>query len=112
MTGSSAGGGIFDRTLKVNQVDPDQPRLYTKYSYYDDSVGAGKTPLKSGQEPIEFTEWPPLDGPDFPTGKYDWTRAARYPSPTGKNVPMEVGPLSEVLVAYLQGQTDVEEVRR
>lgn len=100
-------GGIFGGALKVEKVDPSKAVLYTKYSYYDDSVGAGKTPLQAGQTPIQFTSWPPLDGPDFPTGKYDWTRAARYPSPSGKNVPMEVGPLAEVLVAYLDGRADV-----
>ncbi|HVN42968.1 MAG TPA: nickel-dependent hydrogenase large subunit, partial [Steroidobacteraceae bacterium] len=99
-------GGVFGGALKVEPVDPAKPVLYTKYSYYDDGVGAGKTPLKVGQEPIDFTAYPPIEGPDFPTGKYDWTRAARYPNPQGKNVPMEVGPLAEVLVGYLDGRPD------
>ena len=100
-------GGIFKDRLAVHKVDPMEARIYTKYSYYDDSVGGGKRPLEAGQEPIQFTGWPPLDGPEFPSGKYDWTRAARYPNPTGDDVPMEVGPLAEVLVAYLGKRPEV-----
>jgi Ni,Fe-hydrogenase I large subunit len=102
-------GAVFDRNLStVAKVDPADVRLYTKYSYYPDSLGAGKPPLEVGQEPQEFTAYPPIEGEALPSGKYDWTRAARYPNPAGKNVPMEVGPLSEVLVAYLSGQPDVK----
>lgn len=100
-------GGIFGGKLQVQPVDPAKVKLYAKYSYYDDSVGMGKTPLESAQEPIKFDGYAPIEGDTFPTGKYDWTRAARYPSPDGKDVPMEVGPLSEVLVAYLNKQPDV-----
>jgi [NiFe] hydrogenase large subunit len=100
-------GGIFGGQLKAEPVDPADVRLYTKYSFYDDTMGAGKKPLEVGQKEIKFDSYPPIDGPEFPTGKYDWTRAARYPSPAGKDVPMEVGPLSEVLVAYVSGQPDV-----
>ena len=105
-------GGIFGGKLQVEKVDPAEARLYTKYSYYDDSMGAGKRPFDVGQKAIKFDSaadpYPPIDGDALPTGKYDWTRAARYPSPDGKDVPMEVGPLSEVLVAYLNGQPDVK----
>jgi Ni,Fe-hydrogenase I large subunit len=101
-------GGIFGGQLQVQPVDPAKPVLYTKYSYYDDSVGAGKTPLEVGQLPLDFTGYPDIEGEAFPTGKYDWTRAARYPSPDGKNVPMEVGPLAEVLVAYLAGRPEAK----
>jgi Ni,Fe-hydrogenase I large subunit len=67
----------------------------------------GKRPLESAQEPMKFDGYPPIEGPDFPEGKYDWTRAARYPSPAGKDVPQEVGPLSQIIVAYLSGRSDV-----
>lgn len=96
-------GGIFDKQLKVEKVDPADVRLYTHYSYYSDSMGDGKRPLEVGQKAIDFTAYPPIEGDALPSGKYDWTRAARYPSPAGKDVPMEVGPLSEVLIAYVQG---------
>ncbi|NTU71432.1 MAG: nickel-dependent hydrogenase large subunit [Coriobacteriia bacterium] len=100
-------GAIFDKQLKNEKCDPNDIKLYTKHSYYKDSMGAGQHPFDVGQKEIEFTQWPAIDGPDMPSGKYDWTRAARYPSPAGKDVPMEVGPLSEVLVAYVAGQKDV-----
>jgi [NiFe] hydrogenase large subunit len=101
-------GAIFDRNLtKVEKVDPADVTLYTKYSYYPDSLGAGKHPFDVGQEPFEFTSYPPIEGDTLPSGKYDWTRAARYPNPQGKDVPMEVGPLAEVLVAYISGQPNV-----
>jgi Ni,Fe-hydrogenase I large subunit len=89
-------------------VDPAEVKLYTKYSYYDDSVGMGKHPLDSYQEPINFNGYEPIEGESFPQGKYDWTRAARYPDPSGKPVPMEVGPLAEMVVAYLSGREDVK----
>ncbi|HEY5540820.1 MAG TPA: nickel-dependent hydrogenase large subunit, partial [Coriobacteriia bacterium] len=100
-------GAIFGGQLKVEKADPAEVRLYTKYSFYDDAMGKGQKPFDVGQKAIKFDGYPPIDGTEFPTGKYDWTRAARYPSPAGKDVPMEVGPLAEVLVAYLSGQADV-----
>jgi Ni,Fe-hydrogenase I large subunit len=100
-------GAIFGKQLKAMPADPAEVRLYTQYSYYDDAMGKGQKPFDVGQKAIKFTGYPPIDGPDLPTGKYDWTRAARYPSPNGKDVPMEVGPLAEVLVAYASGQPEV-----
>jgi Ni,Fe-hydrogenase I large subunit len=101
-------GGIFNGQLSVKPVDPADARLYTHYSYYDDAMGQGKKPFDVGQKEIQFTQYPPIEGDALPSGKYDWTRAARYPDPTsGKDVPMEVGPLSEVLVAYVQKQPEV-----
>jgi [NiFe] hydrogenase large subunit len=100
-------GAIFNKDLKVQKCDPAEARLYTKYSYYDDAMGAGKRPLEVGQKDIQFEKYPPIEGDAFPEGKYDWTRSARYPSPAGKDVPMEVGPLSEMLVAYASGQKEV-----
>jgi [NiFe] hydrogenase large subunit len=100
-------GGVFKGQLKVEKVNPADARLYTQSSYYDDEMGMGKRPLEVGQKAIKFDGYPPIEGPDFPTGKYDWTRAARYPSPAGTDVPMEVGPLAEVIVAYLSGQPEV-----
>jgi len=86
-------GGVLD----VFDADPEQVRRFTKTSWYADSLGAGRHPLDSGQEPIEFTGLPPLEGDALPSGKYDWTQAARYGA---DDLPMEVGPIAEVLVAY------------
>lgn len=101
-------GAVFDGDLtKVQKVDLDETRMYTKYSWFDDGVGQGKHPLDAGQEPIQFTELPPLEGEGLPEGKYDWTQAVRYGD---KNRPMEVGPLAEVLVAYLSGRAEVKKL--
>ncbi len=98
-------GGIRGGDLKVFDVDPDQTRRFTKSSYYDDSVGGGEHPLDGGgQEPIDFTGLPPIGGAALPAGKYDWTQAARYGADL---LPMEVGPLAEMLVAYGRGDAEV-----
>lgn len=96
-------GGIKGGDLHVFDVDPDEVRRFTKNSWYADSLGGGKHPLDGGQEPIDFTGLPPIEGDALPSGKYDWTQAARYGA---ENLPMEVGPLAEVLVAYGRGQQE------
>jgi Ni,Fe-hydrogenase I large subunit len=100
-------GGIFDRKLESQKVDPNKTRIYTKSSYYADTVGQGKHPLEAGQEPIEFTKLPPIEGEELPSDKYDWTRATRYGDDSR---PMEVGPLAEVLVAYLSGRPEMKKL--
>jgi len=101
-------GAIINRNLAaVQKVDPNQTRQYTKHSWFADSVGAGKHPLDVGQEPIEFTKMPPLEGPKLPSGKYDWTQAVRYGS---DDLPMEVGPLAEMLVAYVAGRPEAKQL--
>jgi Ni,Fe-hydrogenase I large subunit len=101
-------GGIANGELKVFDVDTANTHMFAKYSFYEDSVGGGKIPLDSYQQPIQYNPagLPPLDSDKFPEGKYDWTRAARYEH-GGKMLPMEVGPLAEVLVGYLRGQKDI-----
>jgi Ni,Fe-hydrogenase I large subunit len=98
-------GGIKGGVLQVFDVDPDQSRRFTKNSWFGDSVGAGKHPLDGGgQEPIQYTQLPPIEGDALPSGKYDWTQAARYGA---DDLPMEVGPLAEVLVAYGRGDKEM-----
>lgn len=100
-------GGVFDGKLELQKVDLNDVRQYTKTSWFGDGVGAGKHPLNVGQEPIEFTKMPPIEGEAFPEGKYDWTQAVRY----GKeDRPMEVGPLAQVLVAYLAGRPEAKKL--
>lgn len=97
-------GVIFDRKIKdVRDADLNAVRMYTKYSWYDDSIGQGKHPLDSDQQP-KFTSLDDATSPNFPQGKYDWTQAARY-GPDSR--PMEVGPLADVLVAYGRGEPQV-----
>lgn len=100
-------GAIFGAKLKVEKADVNKTRMFTKHSWYDDSVGEGKHPLETGQAPIKFTGLPPLAGDKLPSGKYDWTQAVRYGD---KNSPMEVGPLAQVLVAYLSGRPEVKQL--
>jgi Ni,Fe-hydrogenase I large subunit len=98
-------GAVFNKDLsKVVAVDPAKVKMYTDSSWYPTSLGGGKPPLEVPQTPQEFTNLPPLSGAEFPTGKYDWTQTANYPDPSGKGVPMEVGPLAEVIVAYIKGE--------
>lgn len=93
-------GLIRNRNITtVEKADLDEVKMFTKYSWYDDEVGEGKHPLDSGQDP-RFTSLQALDDPNPPEGKYDWTQAARYGD---DNLPMEVGPLAEVLVSYGAG---------
>ncbi|HSK47906.1 MAG TPA: nickel-dependent hydrogenase large subunit [Coriobacteriia bacterium] len=97
--GFITGGNVGN----VQQADLDQVKLFTANSYYDDQAGAGQHPLEVDPTP-QFTELPPLDGEQLPQGKYDWTKAARYGD---QNLPMEVGPLADILVAYGAGRPAV-----
>jgi [NiFe] hydrogenase large subunit len=90
-------GIIANRDIgRVQDADLDQVKLFTRNSFYEDDAGEGKHPLDTSQQP-NYTGLPELDAPDYPTGKYDWTTSARYGD---QNLPLEVGPLAEILVAY------------
>ncbi len=100
-------GGIFNGRLEVQQVDPNQAKMFTKYSWYADKVGQGHHPLDAGQEPIDYTQLDPLDSTGPVEGKYDWTQAVRYGD---GNLPMEVGPNAQMLVAYLSGRPEAKQL--
>lgn len=103
-----AGGIIGGDLARVERVDPDQTKIFTKFSFYDDSLGAGRHPLEESverEDKIRYTGLPPVDGSQLPGGKYDWTMAARYGD---QNLPMEVGPLAQMLVAYVSGRPDAK----
>lgn len=102
-------GIILGRDLsKVHEVDGhdvDQIKEFITYSWYDyeagDKVGlhpwSGETKLKySGPKP-------PYDHLDV-SKKYSWLKTPRW-----KGQPMEVGPLSRMLVAYASGNKEVQE---
>jgi Ni,Fe-hydrogenase I large subunit len=97
-------GGIKGGDLRVFDVDPDQVRRFTGSSWFPDSLGGGRHPLDGGQDPTGFTSMPPIEGDALPSGKYDWTQAARYGA---DDLPMEVGPLAEVLVGYGRGHQEI-----
>jgi hydrogenase large subunit len=100
-------GIILDKDLsKVHPVDHMKIAEYVTHSWYTygegDSVSKhpwnGETNYKytGPQPPYEFLE----------TGKkYSWLKAPRY-----ENRPMEVGPLSRMLVAYASGHKRIKEV--
>lgn len=98
-------GMVVNRDIgQIQPADLDEVKMFTKYSWYDDNAGAGKHPLEGSQMP-KFTQIQKMDDPATPTGKYDWTQAARYGD---QNLPMEVGPLAEILVAYGSGSQQVK----
>jgi Ni,Fe-hydrogenase I large subunit len=100
-------GAILNRDLrKVHPVDPTQITEFVNHSWYEYSDGDAK-----GKHPFAGETKPKYSGPKPPyeqlnvDGKYSWLKAPRY---QGK--PMEVGPLSRMLVGYASGQKDIKEL--
>jgi Ni,Fe-hydrogenase I large subunit len=93
--------------VPVRKVDPDDTRMFTGHSWFSDGTGNGRHPLEVGQEDIEFTQLAPIDGPELPGEKYDWTQAVRYGN---DSLPMEVGPLAQMLVSYGSGRAEARAV--
>jgi hydrogenase large subunit len=103
-------GAILDRDLshihEVRGDDPDQIREYINNSWYDYSGGneASLHPWE-GETKINYTgPKPPYDHLDF-SRKYSWVKTPRW-----KGHPMEVGPLSRMLVGYASGKPEYKEV--
>ena len=89
------GGVIMDKQLAVQDADPTMVLEYVEHSWY--SSPSGLNPA-DGQTKADFTKYSNAD-------KYSWGKAPRY---DGK--PMEVGPLSRMLIAYLKGVTPVKNI--
>lgn len=99
-------GVIFNKDIsKVNPLDHMKITEYVTHSWYQYKEGdnvskhpwAGETDYKySGPKP-------PYDFINTP--KYSWVKAPRY-----EDRPMEVGPLSRMLVAYASGHKRVKEL--
>ncbi|MDR3217379.1 MAG: nickel-dependent hydrogenase large subunit [Dysgonamonadaceae bacterium] len=96
-------GIILDRDLsKVHPVDagsPDEIKEYIYHSWYEYSKGsqAGLHPYE-GETKLNYTgPKPPYTHLDV-KDKYSWVKTPRW-----KEKPMEVGPLSRLLVAYAAG---------
>ena len=103
-------GAILGRDLsKVHEVktdDPEQVQEYVNNSWYEYSKG-DKTGLHpwDGETKFNYTgPKPPYEHLDF-TQKYSWVKTPRW-----KGHPMEVGPLSRMLVGYASGRADYKEV--
>ncbi len=98
-------GVIRARNLaKVEPVDPAKITEHVKHSWYDYSGGDDK-----GLHPFNGETKPNYTGPKPPyellntEAKYSWLKAPRY-----DGEPMEVGPLSRMLVAYASGHEAVK----
>ena len=103
-------GAILNRDLsKVHEVkaeDPNQIQEYINNSWYNYSKGdkVGLHPWE-GETHLKYTgPKPPYEHLDF-TQKYSWVKTPRW-----KGYPMEVGPLSRMLVGYASGRPDYKEV--
>jgi [NiFe] hydrogenase large subunit/hydrogenase large subunit len=97
-------GIIMNKNLaEVLPYDHQQVKEYITSSWYEYGAGAD-----AGLHPWEGETRPRYDGPPTPWEylqdhpKYSWMKAPRY-----NDAPMEVGPLSRMLVAYASGHQDV-----
>jgi hydrogenase large subunit len=103
-------GAILGRDLsKVHEVDGtdgDQIQEYIAHSWYEYSDGdaAGKHPWV-GETKLKYSgPTPPYEHLDV-QAKYSWLKTPRW-----KGTPMEVGPLSRMLVSYASGNKEVQEL--
>jgi len=103
-------GVILGRNLgEVHEVsgrDKDEIREYIAHSWYSYSAGdqVGLHPW-DGETELNYTgPQPPYEHLDV-EAKYSWLKTPRW-----KGMPMEVGPLSRMLVAYASGRDEVKEV--
>jgi Ni,Fe-hydrogenase I large subunit len=97
-------GAILGRDLsKVHPVDPAKVTEYVTHSWYE--YGGGDS---SGKHPYDGETNPKYSGPKPPyehldvSQKYSWLKSPRY-----MDMPMEVGPLARMLVAYASGHAEV-----
>ena len=103
-------GAILNRNLnevhEVNGKNVEEIKEYISHSWYTYGAGdaAGLHPWK-GETEFNYTgPKPPYKHLDV-AAKYSWLKTPRW-----KDHPMEVGPLSRMLVAYAKGNTDVKEL--
>jgi hydrogenase large subunit len=97
-------GIVLDRDLsKIHSLDatsPDEIKEYIYHSWYEYSKGneSGLHPFE-GETNLKYTgPKPPYTQLDI-NDKYSWVKTPRW-----KDKPMEVGPLSRMLVAYATGK--------
>jgi Ni,Fe-hydrogenase I large subunit len=98
-------GAIFNHDLaKVHPVDPANVTEYVTHSWYQYADGDqnAKHPYQGETSPKYTGPKPPFDHLQVDQ-KYSWLKAPRY-----QDQPMEVGPLSRMLVAYASGHPEVK----
>ena len=100
-------GVIRNRDLsKVERLDPAQITEQVSHSWYEYEGGdqAALHPFQGETTPKYTGPKPPYDRLDT-SAKYSWLKSPRY-----AGLPMEVGPLSRMLVAYAKGHPRVKEL--
>ncbi len=100
-------GVIRNRDLTtVETLDPAKITEYVTHSWfeYGDGDGTGIHPYSGETRPSYTGPEPPYERLDT-SGKYSWLKSPRY-----EDQPMEVGPLSRMLVAYASGHPRVQEL--
>lgn len=100
-------GIILNRDLtKVHPFSPEQVSEYVTRSWYTYTGGdqAGKQPFTGETQPRYTGPKPPYEYLNVEE-KYSWLKAPRY-----ADLPMEVGPLSRMLVAYASGHADAKQI--
>ena len=101
-------GLVFNKDLgnPPQPLDQSEIREYVTRSWYNYAEGddVAKHPW-DGETNWNYTgPQPPFDLLDT-DGKYSWLKAPRY-----NDIPMEVGPLARMVVAYAAGHSRVREV--
>ena len=100
-------GVIRGRDLsKVEKFDPQKIAEHVKRSWYEYEGGDDHPlhPFEGETKPRYTGPKPPYDRLDLGE-KYSWLKAPRY-----DGLPMEVGPLSRMLVAYASGHERVQQL--
>lgn len=101
-------GVVFDNNVSSPPDPLDQAQIheYVTRSWYNYTGGDDipKHPWQGETLPVYTGPQPPFEFLDT-NGKYSWLKAPRY-----NNLPMEVGPLARMLVAYAAGHDRVREV--
>jgi hydrogenase large subunit len=98
-------GAILGRDLsKVHPVDPASVTEYVTHSWYEYSAGdsTSKHPYDGETQPKYTGPTPPFEHLNVEQ-KYSWLKSPRF-----MDTPMEVGPLSRMLVAYASGHAEVK----
>jgi Ni,Fe-hydrogenase I large subunit len=90
---------------KVERLDPSRITEHVTHSWYEYEGGdVGLHPFKGETTPKYTGPKPPYERLAT-DGKYSWLKSPRY-----DGLPMEVGPLSRMLVAYAAGHPRVKEL--
>lgn len=99
-------GRNLNEVIPVDGKDPDQIKEFINHSYYDYSGGNGEARHPwDGETNLNYTgPKPPYDYLNV-EDKYSWLKTPRW-----KGNPMEVGPLSRMLVGYASGREEYKEV--